>query len=42
MIEQVMIDYPGGNSVFIGGVEEGSRNLDLILADAWPCRCAGT
>jgi hypothetical protein len=24
MIEQVVLDYPGGRSVFIGEVEEGS------------------
>jgi hypothetical protein len=42
MIEQVVIDYPGGRAVHVGQVEEGSRDLDLIQSDAWPSRCAGT
>jgi hypothetical protein len=42
MIEQVVIDYPGGRDVHVGQIEEGSRELELILSDVWPCRCAGT
>jgi hypothetical protein len=38
MIEQVVIDYPGGRAVHVGQVEEASRDLELILPDAWPLR----
>ena len=40
MIEQVVIDYPGGRAVHVGQVEEGFQDLELILADAWPLRPA--